>query len=151
MKKIHIVLLVLIAGAIAVLISFLNTSATYESIAGARANPGKFVHVAAALDKSYPVEYDEHKDANFLSFTAVDSLGDRMKVVYRDGRIPNLETAVRLVLEGRFQENYFECKRVQTQCPSKYNDDMKSKGKDVQNMSQQVPAENNAEQAKSEK
>ena len=54
MKKIHIVILVFIAGAIAVLISILPSMTTYESIAGAKANPGKFVHVAAKLDKGIP-------------------------------------------------------------------------------------------------
>jgi hypothetical protein len=36
MKKIHIILLVLIVGAIAVLISFLETAATYDSFASAK-------------------------------------------------------------------------------------------------------------------
>lgn len=139
MKKIHIILLVLIAGAIAILISFLQTSATYETIAGAKANPGKFVHVAVELDKSFPVEYDAAKDANFLSFTAVDSTGEKMKVIYRDGRIPNLEISDRLVLEGKYQATHFECKRVQTKCPSKYKDDMKAAEKKVQSTTQATP------------
>lgn len=123
MKKIHIILLVLIAGAIAVLISFLNTAATYETIAGAKANPGKFVHVAAQLDKTAPLEYNELKDPNFLGFVAKDSTGQTMKVIYRNGRIENLEISERLVLEGRYKDDHFECKRVQTKCPSKYKDD----------------------------
>jgi len=139
MKKLHIILLVLIATSIAVLISFLKTSATYESIAGAKANPGKFVHVAAKLDKSFPVEYDASKDANLLSFVAVDSTGEKMKVVYRDGQIPNLEISDRIVLEGRYQDPHFECKRVQTKCPSKYKDDMKAAAKNVENTTQAQP------------
>ncbi len=132
MKKIHIILLVLIAGTIGILISFLNISATYETIAGAKANPGKFVHVAAQLDKAFPVEYDERKDANLLSFVATDSLGDKMKVIYRDGRIPNLEISTRLVLEGRYKDDYFDCKRVQTKCPSKYKDEIKADDQKIQ-------------------
>jgi cytochrome c-type biogenesis protein CcmE len=124
MKKIHIVLLVLIAGAIAVLVSFLQTTATYETIAEAKANPGKFFHVVAKLDKSVPLEYDGLKDPNYLSFIAVDTLtGDKMKVIYRKGPIENLEISPRLVLEGRYEKDHFECKRVQTKCPSKYKDD----------------------------
>jgi cytochrome c-type biogenesis protein CcmE len=132
MKKLHIILLVLIAGAIAALISFLRVSATYESIAGAKSNPGKFVHVAAQLDKASPIEYDERRDPNYFSFTALDSAGDKMKVVYRDGRIPNLEISDRIVLEGRYKENYFECKRVQTKCPSKYKEEPKVAGQTAQ-------------------
>lgn len=141
MKKIHIILLVLIAGAIAVLINFLNISATYETIAGAKANPGKFVHVAAKLDKSSPLEYDGLKDANYLSFQAIDSSGDKMTVVYRKGKIENLEISERLVLEGRYEKDHFECKRVQTKCPSKYKDDIKAAEKNIQGSTEAAPAE----------
>jgi|GEM_PF-372910 len=141
MKKIHIILLVLIAGAIAVLISFLKTSATYESIAGAKASPGKFVHVAAALDKSVPMDYDDLKDPNYLSFHAIDSAGDRMRVVYRKGKIENLEISEKIVLEGRYENDHFECQRVQTKCPSKYKDDMKAAEKNLQQTSQNNTSE----------
>lgn len=134
MKKIHIILLVLIAGAIAILISFLNTTATYETIAGAKSNPGKFVHVAAQLDKSVPLDYDDLKDPNLLGFIAYDTTGEKMKVIYRKGKIENLEISEKLVLEGRYDAaaNQFECKRVQTKCPSKYKDDMKAAQKNIQ-------------------
>jgi cytochrome c-type biogenesis protein CcmE len=75
MKKIHIILLVLIAGAIGVLISFLKLATTYDTIETAEAKPGKFVHVIAKLDHTKPVEYDAINNPNYLSFTAVDSLG----------------------------------------------------------------------------
>jgi len=146
MKKIHIVLLVFIAGAIAVLISLLNTGSTYESIAEAKQNPGKFVHVAVQLDKSMPVEYDALKDANYLTFHAMDSTGQKMMVVYRKGEIPNLKTSERLVLQGRYEKDHFECKDVQTKCPSKYKDDMKPNDKTLQSNSTSVtnPAPNNS-------
>lgn len=145
MKKIHIVFLVLIAGAIAVLLSFFKTAATYETIAGARANPGKFVHVAAQLDTSATVQYDELKDPNYLSFHAKDSSGQTMKVIYRKGRIENLAISERIVLEGRYQDDHFECERVQTKCPSKYKDDMKVAEKNVRNATETKPAENNTQ------
>lgn len=143
MKKIHIILLVLIAGAIAVLISFLNTATTYETIAEAKANPGKFVHVAVQLDKSQPVDYDAKKDANYLSFQAIDSSGQSMKVVYRNGEIPNLMITERLVLKGKYEDGHFECKDVQTKCPSKYKDDIKTAEKNIQSTTQSSPAETN--------
>jgi cytochrome c-type biogenesis protein CcmE len=141
MKKIHIVLLILIAGAIAVLTSFLKTAATYETIAGAKANPGKFVHVAAQLDKSVPLDYNDLKDPNYLGFVAYDSTGEKMNVVYRNGKIENLEISEKLVLEGKYdaEASRFECKRVQTKCPSKYKDDMKAAEKNIQNTTQATP------------
>src|SRR6187200_1461078 len=109
MKKIHIVLLVLIAGAIAYLISsFKFSSSTYDSISEARLNPGKFVHIAVRLDTLAPVVYDPMKDANFLSFQAmgIDSPDQKMQVVYRKGEIPNLRISERLVLKGKYEEGH---------------------------------------------
>lgn len=142
MKKTHIILLVFIAGSIALLISLMNTGSTYETITDAKARPGKFVHVAVRLDKSKPVEYDARKDANFLSFYAVgiDKPDEQMKVVYRNGEIPNLMISERLVLKGKFQQDYFECKDVQTKCPSKYKEEMKPTDKSIPTTSVDNPA-----------
>jgi cytochrome c-type biogenesis protein CcmE len=146
MKKTHIILLVFIAGTIALLITLLDTGSTYETIADAKAKPGKFVHVAVRLDKSKPVEYDATKDANYLSFHAValDSPDQTMKVVYRNGEIPNLMISERLVLKGKYQEDYFECKDVQTKCPSKYKEGMKP-GEDNPEAATTEPAATNSE------
>jgi cytochrome c-type biogenesis protein CcmE len=135
MKKIHIVLLVLIAGAIAYLIgSFKFASSTYETITEAKLKPGKFVHVAVRLDTLAPVIYNPTTDANFLSFQAmgIDSPDQKMQVIYRKGEIPNLMISERLVLKGKYENDHFECKDVQTKCPSKYKDDMKAAEKNIQ-------------------
>ena len=48
-----------------------------------------------------------------------------MKVIYRNGEIPNLMISERLVLKGKYVDDKFECKDVQTKCPSKYKEEMK--------------------------
>lgn len=134
MKKTHIVLLVMIAGAIAFLISNISSaSSTYDSIADAKKNPGKFVHIAVKLDTLAPVVYDPIKDANYLSFQAmgIDSAHQKMQVIYRKGEIPNLMMSERLVLKGKYVNGLFECSDIQTKCPSKYKDDMKAAEKNV--------------------
>ena len=73
MKKTHIVLLVLIIGAIAALISLMPKGgaemlSSYETIAGAREKTGKFVHVVAKLDKTQPVDYDAIKKSKLFKF-----------------------------------------------------------------------------------
>ncbi|HYM94007.1 MAG TPA: cytochrome c maturation protein CcmE [Chitinophagaceae bacterium] len=141
MKKIHIILLVLIAVAIAVLISFLKTATTYDTVDSAKAKPGKFVHIIAKLDHSQPVEYDAVNNPNYLSFTAVDSLGKSVKVVYHNAKPDNLESSERLVLKGDYQDGYFDCKEIMMKCPSKYKDDMKAAEKTIQNTTQTSPAE----------
>lgn len=134
MKKIHIVLLVLVAAAIAVLISFLQTATTYDTVDTAVSKPGKFVHLMARLDKTQPVEYNPLKDPNHLVFTAVDTLGKSVKVIYNNPKPENFEISERLVLKGKYLESdgYFDCKSIQTKCPSKYKDDMKAAQKSVE-------------------
>lgn len=125
MKKIHIVLLVLIAGTIAILLTFLKTASTYDTVDTAIAKSGKYVHLMARLDKTQPIEYDAIKDANYLSFTVVDTLGKSVKVVYHSTKPDNLEISEKLVLKGKYQDGLFDCKEIQTKCPSKYKEDMK--------------------------
>ena len=145
MKKIHIILLVFIAAAIAVLISFLQTATTYDTIETAMAKPGKFVHVMAKLDKTQKIEYDAVNNPNYLRFTVVDSTGKTLKVVYHNAKPDNLEMSDKLVLKGKYQGDHFECKDIQTKCPSKYKDDMKATEKNMQSSKQTTPAENNSE------
>jgi cytochrome c-type biogenesis protein CcmE len=132
MKKIHIILLVLVAAAIAVLISFLQTATTYDTVDTAISKPGKFVHLMARLDKSQPVEYDALKNPNYLAFTAVDTLGKSVRVIYRNPKPENFEISERLVLKGKYTGEHFDCKSIQTKCPSKYKDDMNAAGKNIQ-------------------
>src|SRR5690349_11293944 len=110
MKKIHIILLVLIAAAIAVLVTFLQDTTTYDTVDTAISKPEKFVHLMARLDKDQPVEYDAIKNPNYLSFVAVDTLGKSVKVVYHSPKPENFEISERLVLKGKYKsaEGYFD-------------------------------------------
>jgi len=142
MKKTHIILLVLIASTIGVLISYLNISSSYDTIGTAMEKPGKFVHIIAELDRSQPIEYDAINNPNYLSFTAKDSLGKSVKVVYHNSKPENLEESNRLVLKGAYKDNHFECKEIMMKCPSKYKDDMQAAEKNIQNASQASPPAN---------
>lgn len=144
MKKIHLILLVFIAAAIAVLISFLQTATTYDTVDTAISKPGKFVHLMARLDKSQPVEYDAIKDPNYLSFTAIDTLGKSVKVIYNNPKPENFEISERLVLKGKYMDGLFECSSIQTKCPSKYKDDMKAAEKNIQGNTQTTTGNTNS-------
>lgn len=132
MKKTHIILLVLIAISIVVLISYTGDLTTYETIASARQKEGKFVNLIAKVDKQQPLEYDAIKNPNYLSFTAVDTLGNTIKVVYRNNKPTDMEKSERIVLKGRVQGNHFECKDILLKCPSKYKDAPNATQKAVQ-------------------
>ena len=130
MKKTHLILLVLIAISIAVLISFMGDVTTYDTVTSAKEKPGKFVHLIAKMEKS-SMEYDPVTNPNLLRFTAVDSIGNSIKVVYHNTKPTDLEKSERLVLKGRVEGDHFECKDILLKCPSKYKDDMNAAKKEL--------------------
>jgi cytochrome c-type biogenesis protein CcmE len=126
MKKLHIVILLLIAVSIAVLISFMGDLSTYETIASARQKSGKTVTIIARIDRAQPIEYDPARDPNYLSFHISDTLGNTAKVVYHFEKPYDLEKAERITLKGRMNGDVFEITRkdgILLKCPSKYKDD----------------------------
>src|SRR6478609_4123321 len=131
MKKTHIIALVLIAVAIAALISFMGDVTTYETIASAKQKPGKFVNLIAKMDKTQPLNYDPVKNPNYLEFTAIDTLGNSIQVVYRNTKPTDMEKSERLVLKGKVENGVFECKDILLKCPSKYKDDADANAKNV--------------------
>ena len=110
MKKTHIIALVLIAAAITILISYTGNLTTYETISSAQQKQGKFVNLIAKIDKSQPLEYDAIKNPNYLSFTAIDTLGNTVKVVYHNTKPTDMEKSDRIVLKGKMNGDHFECK-----------------------------------------
>lgn len=132
MKRTHIILLVGIAALIIGLLSYSADFSTYDSIKSAKEKPGKFVHIIAKLDKTLPVEYDPVKNPNFLSFYAVDSLGGKSKVIFRNSKPADLEKSERLVMKGKMAADHFECSDILLKCPSKYKDDKQQLQKEMQ-------------------
>ena len=116
-------MLVVISFAIGALIMMSVDFSTYDTISSAKQKQGKFVHLIARLDKSVPLDYDPAKNPNYLSFTAIDSLGGRAKVVYLNTKPAELEHSERIVLKGKMQGDVFQCSDILLKCPSKYKDD----------------------------
>jgi cytochrome c-type biogenesis protein CcmE len=122
MKKSHIVILVLIAAAIVVLISYTGDLSSYETIGSAKQKPGKFVNLIVKMDKAVPVQYDPVKDPNYLKFAVQDSLGGKIAVVFHNTIPTDMAKSERLVLKGKVQGDVFECSAIVLKCPSKYKD-----------------------------
>ncbi len=131
MKKTHIILLVLIAAAITILISYTGDLTTYETISSAKQKQGKFVNLIAKIDKTQPLLYDPIKDPNYLSFLVIDTLGESVRVIYHNSKPQDMEKSERIVLKGRMQDDHFECKDILLKCPSKYKDDVKQASKNL--------------------
>jgi cytochrome c-type biogenesis protein CcmE len=123
MKKVHIILLLVIAASIGLLIAMTGDLSTYDTVASAREKPGKSVNVIARLDKTQPIVYDALKNPNYLSFYVIDSLGAQTKVIYHNPKPADLETADRIVIKGCMQGQVFDCRDILLKCPSKYKDD----------------------------
>lgn len=134
MKRTHIIILIAIAASIVALIIFsVGDFSTYDTIGSAQKKQGKYVHLIAKLDKSQPIEYDPVKNPNYLSFYAVDSLGEKTKVIFRNSKPTDLEKSERIVMKGKMQADHFECNDILLKCPSKYKDDKKELEKTIKN------------------
>ncbi|HPH84157.1 MAG TPA: cytochrome c maturation protein CcmE [Ferruginibacter sp.] len=125
MKKTHIIILIGIAVLIGGLLIYSVDFSTYDTVSSAKQKQGKFVHLIAKLDKTEAIEYDPINNPNYLSFYAVDSLGGKTKVVYRNNKPTDLEKSERIVMKGKMQQDHFECSDILLKCPSKYKDDKK--------------------------
>ena len=66
--------------------------------------------------------YELNKENKTFTFYMTDQSGTQMKVVY-EGTIPNnFESAVSVVVTGKYQNGYFHAKDILTKCPSKYEE-----------------------------
>ena len=134
MKRTHIIFLVAIAALIVALIVFsAGDFSTYESINSAKKKQGTYVHLIAKLDKTEPIEYDAINNPNYLSFYAVDSLGGKTKVVFKNSKPTDLEKSERIVMKGTMKADHFECNDILLKCPSKYKDDKSQLEKTITN------------------
>jgi cytochrome c-type biogenesis protein CcmE len=126
MKRLHIVLLVFIAIAIGVLVSFMGNLSTYETIASPKQKECRNVTILAKLDNSQPIEYNPVRNPNYCSFHIIDTLGNKAKVVYYYEKPYDMDKAERIVLKGKMKDNIFEITNkegILIKCPSKYKDD----------------------------
>jgi cytochrome c-type biogenesis protein CcmE len=112
MKTSSIIILVVIAAAIGALLMYSVDFSTYDTISSAKQKQGQYVHLIAKLDKSKPIQYDALKDPNYLSFYAVDSLGNSTQVIYHNPKPAELEQSERVVLKGKMEGDVFECKDI---------------------------------------
>ena len=122
MKKSSIFGLVVIAIAIAVIISVYSTSSTYGSFKDAKSSDTE-LHVVGHLNKQKQLYYDATKDANYFSFYMKDNKGEECKVVFTGSKPQDFERSEQIVLTGQMQGNEFHSKHILMKCPSKYKQD----------------------------
>lgn len=122
MKRKSIFGLVVIAVAIAVIISTYASSSTYSSFSEAKETSSE-LHIIGHLDKKKELYYDATKDANYFSFFMTDNKGQECKVVFSGTKPEDFERSQQIVLTGRMLNNEFHASKILMKCPSKYTQD----------------------------
>jgi len=122
MKKGSILGIVVIAIAIAVIISTYSKSSTYGSFKEA-ATTNATLQIVGHLDKQKELYYDATKDANYFSFYMKDNKGQECKVVFTGTKPQDFERSEQVVLTGQMAGNEFHASKILMKCPSKYTQD----------------------------
>ena len=122
MKKSSIFGLVVIAIAIAVIISVYSNSSTYGSFDDAQTTNSE-LHVVGHLDKEKALDYDATKDANYFSFYMKDNKGKECKVIFTGTKPQDFERSEQIVLTGQMKGDAFHASKILMKCPSKYTQD----------------------------
>lgn len=123
MKPKVIVILVILAVAIAYILSTNLEAGNSSTFSVARANPDEVVHISGFLMKDMPVEYDPLKDANYFSFYVKDKDGVISKVVTHQPKQQDFERAETINMYGTAEGEVFVATKVMPKCPSKYKDE----------------------------
>lgn len=122
MKKSSIFGLVVIAIAIAVIVSVYSNSSTYGSFKDAEKTASE-LHVVGHLNKNKELTYDATKDANYFSFYMTDNKGEECKVVFTGSKPQDFERSEQIVLTGQMEGKEFHASKILMKCPSKYTQD----------------------------
>lgn len=122
MKKSSIIGIVVIAVAIAVIISIYGSSSSYGNFTEAQRSESP-LQVVGYLVKNKPLYYDPTKDANYFSFYMTDKKGKECKVVFSGTKPQDFERSEEIVLTGQMSGQEFHASKILTKCPSKYTQD----------------------------
>jgi len=122
MKKLHIIGLLVIAIAIAVILVSLRNTSTYANFAEAMSNPDKEYHVVGKLDKSQAQIYEPRVNPDEFRFAMTDNNGLTKEVVLHKSKPQDFDKSEQIVLIGQMQGNSFHANDILMKCPSKYNE-----------------------------
>jgi len=122
MKKIHIIGIIIIAIAIAAILTTLGSTSTYANFTEAAKEPDSEFHVVGKLDKEKETVYDPQRDANLFTFYMKDNEGIEKKIVLHKSKPQDFERSEQIVLIGKIEGEEFHASDILMKCPSKYND-----------------------------
>lgn len=121
MKKSHIIGIIVIALAIAAILTTVADSSTYASFTEAQASPDSEFHVVGKLSKDKPLEYNPEVNVNLFAFYMVDNNGTERKVLFNGTKPQDFERSEQIVITGQCSDKEFKASKILMKCPSKYN------------------------------
>jgi len=130
-KPLHLGGILVIAVAIAVIVSTSGDASSYvcfaEATEMAAEGENAKVHVVGQLPKSASGEiegmfYDPEVDPNLFRFILVDEKKERKEVLYFNPKPADFERSEKIVIVGGMQEGKFVADKILMKCPSKYQE-----------------------------
>ena len=129
MKLSHIIAIVVIAAAIAIIIFTAGDASTYvnfdQAYQMASTGNDSQIHVVGQLKKDengHVVGLENSEDKLSFSFILVDDNKKEQKIIYNEPMPPDFLRSEKVVVIGGYKNNYFIAKKILLKCPSKYQD-----------------------------
>ena len=129
MKRSHIIAIVVIAAAIAIIISTAGDASTYVNFDQAyeMASTGNTnsIHVVGELKKDASgniLGMEKSADNLSFSFTLIDDNKKEQKIYYNEPMPPDFARSEKVVVIGSYQGDNFVANKILLKCPSKYQD-----------------------------
>lgn len=129
MKKTHIIGIVVIAIAIAIIFSTAGDAGTYVTFEEAKKisdkKVEKLVHVVGELPKNANGDILGLDESDKLSFTfeLIDEEQNACKVYYNEPKPVDFERSEKVVVVGKMSGEVFVAEKILMKCPSKYVED----------------------------
>jgi cytochrome c-type biogenesis protein CcmE len=130
MKKSHIVVLVVIAAAIAIIVSTAGDASTYvdfdQAYAMSTSGNSKDIHVVGELKKDAQgniIGIEEGSDRVSFSFVMIDDKGKEQKVLYNQPMPADFTRSEKVVVVGSYDNDNFKASKILLKCPSKYQEE----------------------------
>lgn len=131
MKKTHIIGIIVIGIAIAVIMSTAGDASSYvsfkEAVQMETEGRDAKVHVVGKLkkDKSGQIigmVYIPQQNPNYFEFQLLDQNNEQKKVIYTSPKPQDFERSEQIVVIGKMEGNIFLADKILMKCPSKYQE-----------------------------
>ncbi|MDX2302406.1 MAG: cytochrome c maturation protein CcmE [Microscillaceae bacterium] len=131
MKLFHIIGIVVIAIAIAMIVTTTGDASKYvtfkEAYTMARSGNDTKIHVVGTLKKNETgqiagMNYNPTQNPNYFSFILKDANNQEQEVVYHNPMPQGFERSEQVVVVGKMQGDTFVASMILTKCPSKYQE-----------------------------